>query len=211
MDVAQRPRTHDPSSRQALSPSAEVPVSFGSSPMTTSTAAPARNPVTTALERNWAIQPSFSSGEQQEQDARQQRDRGDELRRLVAAEAGHEDGAAGDRGERGARAGRDLPRRAEHRVDERSRRRGVEAVLQRHPGDARVAEVLRHDQRRDGDSRGDVAAQPAAVVPRQPIDDREEPAHGHDPRSPAMAMPALRARATAEARSRPSPPRGRAP
>ena len=49
--------THDASSRHALSPSADVPVSFGSSPMTTSTAAPARKPVTTALERNWAIHP----------------------------------------------------------------------------------------------------------------------------------------------------------
>ena len=48
---------HDASSRQALSPSDEVPVSFGSSPMTTSIAAPARNPVTTAFERNWAIHP----------------------------------------------------------------------------------------------------------------------------------------------------------
>ena len=63
-------RTHDPSSRQALSPSEDVPVSFGSSPMTTSTAAPARKPVTTALERNWAIQPSFSAASKQEQHAR---------------------------------------------------------------------------------------------------------------------------------------------
>ena len=53
--------THDPSSRHALSPSAEVPVSFGSSPMTTSTAAPARNPVTTAFDRKLAIQPSRKS------------------------------------------------------------------------------------------------------------------------------------------------------
>ena len=37
------------------------------------------------------------------------RDRRHELRRLVAAETGHEDRAAGDRGERGARAGGDLP------------------------------------------------------------------------------------------------------
>ena len=203
-------RAHDPSSRQALSPSEEVPVSFGSSPMTTSTAAPARNPVTTALERNCAIQPSLSSGEEEEQEAGQQRDRGDELRGLVAAETGDEDGAAGDRRERRARTGRDLPRRAEHRVDERSGRRCVEAVLERHPRDPRVAEVLRHDQRRDGDSRGDVAAQPAAVVLRKPIDDREEPAHGHDPRSGHGRAGAMRP-ARAEVRSPPSPSRGRAP
>ena len=44
-------------SRHALSPSEEVPVSFGNSPITTSTAAPARNPVTTALDRNREIHP----------------------------------------------------------------------------------------------------------------------------------------------------------
>lgn len=49
-------------SRHALSPFEEVPVSFGNSPITTSTAAPARNPVTTgrAYRRplhgwNWVI------------------------------------------------------------------------------------------------------------------------------------------------------------
>ena len=42
----------DPSSRHAFLPSESVPVSFGSSPITTSIAAPARNPVTTALDRN---------------------------------------------------------------------------------------------------------------------------------------------------------------
>src|SRR3954452_24194097 len=55
------PRSHDASSRQALSPSDDVPVSLGNSPITTSTAAPARKPVTTALERNCAIQPSLKT------------------------------------------------------------------------------------------------------------------------------------------------------
>ena len=45
----------------AVSPEVDVPVSFGSSPMTTSTAAPARKPVTTARERNRAIQPRRST------------------------------------------------------------------------------------------------------------------------------------------------------
>ncbi len=36
-------------------------MSLGSSPMTTSMAAPARNPVTTALDRKLANQPSFST------------------------------------------------------------------------------------------------------------------------------------------------------
>ena len=50
-------RAHEPSSRHAFAPSADVPVSFGSSPITTSTAAPARNPVITGLDRNRAIHP----------------------------------------------------------------------------------------------------------------------------------------------------------
>ena len=54
-------RAHEPSSRHAFTPSADVPVSFGSSPMTTSIAAPARNPTTTARERKRAIQPSFKT------------------------------------------------------------------------------------------------------------------------------------------------------
>ena len=37
----------------------DVPVSFGSSPITTSIAAPARNPVTTARDRKLASQPSL--------------------------------------------------------------------------------------------------------------------------------------------------------
>ena len=54
-------RIHDASSAHAVSPDASVPVSFGSSPMTTSTAAPARKPVTTARDRNRAIQPRRST------------------------------------------------------------------------------------------------------------------------------------------------------
>ena len=54
-------RIHDASSPHAVSPDVDVPVSFGSSPMTTSTAAPARKPVTTARERNRAIQPRRST------------------------------------------------------------------------------------------------------------------------------------------------------
>ena len=55
--MAPSPTIHDANSRQTLSPSPEVPVNLGSSPTTTSIAAPARNPVTTAFERNWAIHP----------------------------------------------------------------------------------------------------------------------------------------------------------
>ena len=59
--VSASPLSHEPSSRHALSPSFDVPVSFGSSPITTSIAAPARNPVITAFDRKRAIQPRRNS------------------------------------------------------------------------------------------------------------------------------------------------------
>ena len=57
--MSPRVPNQDHSSCSELVPSAFVPVSLGSSPMTTSMAAPNKNPVTTARERNWAIQPIF--------------------------------------------------------------------------------------------------------------------------------------------------------
>ncbi len=59
--MSPRLRIHDASSCHALLPSADVPVSLGSSPITTSMAEPARNPVTTAFDRNRAIQPIRSA------------------------------------------------------------------------------------------------------------------------------------------------------
>ena len=50
-----------PSGSSTTSCPASVPVSFGSSPITTSIAAPNRNPVTTARDRNWAIHPIFAT------------------------------------------------------------------------------------------------------------------------------------------------------
>ena len=47
---------HDHSSRTAFDPDASVPVSLGSSPITTSMAAPNRKPVTTARDKNLATQ-----------------------------------------------------------------------------------------------------------------------------------------------------------
>ena len=176
-------RSQEPSSRQALSPSASVPVSFGSSPITTSIAAPARNPVITAFDRNCAIQPRRKIAS-----ARNSRP----VTRAIAAtsaaasaarEPGGEDRAAGDRGERRARPGGDLPRGGEQRVDDRARGRGVEAVLQRHAGDPGVAEVLGHDQRGHRDRRHQVPAQPDPLVPRQPVgggDGERQSAHRVD-------------------------------
>ena len=53
--------SHDHSSWNELLPETFVPVSLGSSPMTTSSAAPKRKPVTTARERNCAIHPILST------------------------------------------------------------------------------------------------------------------------------------------------------
>ena len=156
--------SHDASSRHAFSPSASVPVSFGSSPITTSIAAPARNPVIDRLREEPRDPAEPQEREHEEQQPGDQRDRGDELAGLVARDPRDEHGAAGDRGQRRARPGGDLARRAEERVDDRARRRGVQAVLQRDARDPRVAEVLGHDQRGHGDTGGHVAAQPGAVV-----------------------------------------------
>ena len=59
--VSPRLPSHERSSWNELSPLTSVPVSFGSSPMTTSIAAPNRKPVTTARERNWEIQPILNT------------------------------------------------------------------------------------------------------------------------------------------------------
>ena len=112
-------------------------------------------------------------GHEQEQPAAHQRYRRDELGRLAAREARGDHGAAGDGRERRAGARRDLAAGPEDRVEERPRGRGVEPVLQRDAGDARVAEVLGDDERRDGDRGYDVPAQEPAVVARQPVADRE--------------------------------------
>ena len=56
--------------------------------------------------------------------------------------------------------------------DECARSRGVESVLQRHPSDAGVAEILGDDQRGDRDAGHHVSTEPTAVVPGEPADDR---------------------------------------
>ena len=134
-------------------------------------------------------------GEQQEQQPGRQRDRRHQLGRLVAREPGHRDRAARDGGERRARTGGDVPGRAEERVDDRARGSGVEPVLQRDARDPRVAEVLGHDQRRDGDARRDVPPQPPPVVVGQPADHGQEALYArHRLIRPAPPRPAPRAR-----------------
>ena len=164
--------SQDQSSCGGVDPSALVPVILGSSPTTTSIAAPNRNPVTTARERNCAIQPILSTARTRNTTPGHERDPGDERRRLRTREADGEDRARGDGGQPGAGAGRDLPAGAEDRVEDRPGRSGVQTVLQRDARDPRVPEVLRDDQRRDGDARGHVGPQPPTVVGAQHADDR---------------------------------------
>ena len=159
--------SHDPSSRHALSPSADVPVSLGSSPMTTSTAAPARNPVTTAFDRKLAIHPIRRSASSRNSSPVASAIAATSCAACSPAQAGHHHRASRDGRKRRARPGRDVPGRAEERVDDPPGGGRVQAVLQRHPGDVRVPEVLRHHQGGDRDPRRQIAAQPAPVVAAQ--------------------------------------------
>src|SRR6185436_1219711 len=59
--VSARDAIHERSSWNELEPETSVPVILGSSPMTTSIAAPNRKPVTTARDRNCAIHPIRST------------------------------------------------------------------------------------------------------------------------------------------------------
>ena len=96
VDVAQRsdPRAELP---PGIHPVGRVPVSFGSSPITTSTAAPARKPVITG----WT-ETARSIPAERRQGAgtapRDERDRGHQLRRLLSAQPGQQHRSAGNRG-----------------------------------------------------------------------------------------------------------------
>jgi hypothetical protein len=162
------------SSRQALSPSDEVPVSWRSSPMTTSTAAP-REPVIDRLRQELGDQAQPEQGEEEEQDAGGQGDRRDELGRVVSAEVRHEHRPARDRGQGRARAGGDVAGGTEERVDQRARRSGIEPVLERYARDAGVAEVLRHDERSDSDARRRRRGAAAVVAGSQSTIGRNRP------------------------------------
>ena len=125
--------------------------------------------------------PSEPKGrEQDEQQAGREGDRRDELRGLGAAELGGEHRGSGDRCERGTRARGDLARRAEERVDDSAGRRRIEPVLQGHPRDLGVAEVLGHHERRNRKTRYDVGPQPTAVVVGKPLDRRHESSEAPD-------------------------------
>ena len=159
-----RPRAHDANSCHAFTPSDEVPVSLGSSPITTSMAAPARKPVTTARDRKLASQPSLRTATS--------RNRAPVTIAIAATSCAASSPASPvTRTAPPATAAsdelgpvemcRDVQKIA---VDDRRGGRRVQPVLDRDAGDAGVSEVLRNDHRRDGDARDQVAAEPSAVV-----------------------------------------------
>ena len=163
-------------SLHALEPSVDVPVNLESSPITTSTAAPARNPVITAFERETARSTPSAAARARETAgpwrSRSPRPTPRPDRPPVPRPRRHR-----RRRRPGTNSARgDLARRAEERVDDRARGCRIQPVLQRHAGDPRVAEVLGHDQRCHRDRGRDIASQPATVVRRQPADDRQD--HG---------------------------------
>ena len=128
--VSPRVLTHERSSWSGFEPEALVPVSLGSSPITTSMAAPKRNPVTTARERNCATHPILKTASS--------RNKAPEARVIVATkeatsrcprDAGGHDGARRDRCQPGARTGRNLAARSEDGVQDCAGGRGVEPVL----------------------------------------------------------------------------------
>ena len=170
-----------------------VPVSFGSSPITTSIAAPNRNPVTTARDRNCAIQPILNTASRRNSSpdasvipATNEATSPSPVM-PAAATALAATAASPELGP--IEICRQVPKTA---YSSARGRRGVEAVLQRDPGDAGVAEVLRHDQRRDRHAGDQVAAQPAAVVGAQPADDRQQPGCSpHPGRVPAPGDPGI--------------------
>src|SRR3954454_22088285 len=147
--------------------------------------------------------------EEEEQPARHERDGGDELSGVRATDAGGEDRSTCDRGERGARPRRDVPRRAEDRVHDRSGCSRVEAVLYGNARDPGVAEILRDDHRCNCETREDVPAKPGAVVARDPVEDRYESAETSGHASSVSGCPPDRHRPTGmTGRAEPCEPSG---
>ena len=97
----------------------------------------------------------------------------DEVRRSRGGE--WRDRCRRQRRDRRARPVEEPFRRAEDRVPDDRQRHGVEPVLHRHPGDARVRHRLRDDERPDHEARDGVPRQPAPLVARDPARDREVP------------------------------------
>ncbi len=106
---------------------------------------------------------------------------------LLGRHLGGHHGAGGDGGERGTRSGRDLTRRPEHGIEQRTRRCRVEPVLDRDQGDARIPERLRNDERRNGDAGDDIEPEVGSAVPGQPLGDRQQ-AHRSLPGEPFSAV-----------------------
>ena len=170
-----RDPNHERSSWSGFEPVTSVPVSLGSSPITTSMAAPKRKPVTTARERNCAIHPILNTA--------RSRNSAPEARVIVATkdatslgpgDVGRHHGARRHRRQSRARSGRDLAACSEDGVEDRTGGRRVEPVLQRDPRDGGVAEVLGNDERGHGDPGDEITPKPATIVGANPSHHRDE-------------------------------------
>ena len=89
------------------------------------------------------------------------------------------------RGDRRARADRELPAGAEDRVREQRRQGGEQAGRRRQARERGIGDALRHEHGPDGGRRDDVRSQPAPLVARQPVADgqrrRFQSVPGHEP------------------------------
>ena len=165
----------DHSSWIGLEPVTFVPVSLGSSPITTSIAAPNRKPVTTARDRNCAIHPIFSTARSKEQHARNEGDQRHEGRHVMdPRDPGHRDRARGHGRQSRTRPGGDLPARPEDRIKDRAGGGRVQTVLQRDPRNPGVTEVLRDDQGSHSHPGDEITPEPATLVGSDPSGHRDE-------------------------------------
>ena len=168
--------SQDRSSWNEFEPLTSVPVILGSSPMTTSIAAPNRKPVTTARDRNCASQPIRRTARTRNSrpDARVMP--GDERRHVgLVGDSGGRHRARRHRGEPGARAHRDLPTGTEDRVEDGAGGGRVQTVLERDAGDAGVPEVLRARSAPPPSRRRSGRREASPTVRPQPADDRQPP------------------------------------
>ena len=124
--------------------------------------------------------PHLEDRQQQEQQPGGDRDRSNQRYCVIALRrhAGRDQSSSGHCSQRRTRARRDLTRRPEECVDQGAGGRGVEAVLNRDPGDAGVAQCLGDNQCSHCDPCDHVGSQPPALIlgrPRQYREDATQP------------------------------------
>ena len=162
-----------PAGRGRSRPSSKwMPSSFGSWSTTMTRPMPDLKPVSTGSEMKLATKPSRSS------DASASRTPTSTASVAAAAISSPASPPGATRAELRRRQDRDRrrgadaerPRGAEHRVDDHRHDRGVQADLDRQPGDGRVGHRLRHHDRRRRQPGKHVEPQPRRLICPQPCD-----------------------------------------